>query len=142
MTAMSKHLLVKTSNPQVGSETKFLGKLIKTERGFQVKPLAKLFHSLLSRAWEAALMCKGVGSESRVPNEEPKLGPAEHKRHRTIVGKLMFLTNERPDIQHCVKECARGVQSPSARDVQRAKRICRCLMGTRDWTLKLEPHCK
>ena len=29
--------------------------------------------------------------------------------------------------------------SPSARDMQRAKRICRYLMGTRDWTLNLEP---
>ena len=31
------------------------------------------------------------------------------------------------------------MQRPSARDVQRAKRICRYLTGTRDWTLKLEP---
>ena len=51
----------------------------------------------------------------------------------------MFIAAERPDIQVCVKECAKGVQSPSARDMHRAKRICRYLMGTRDWTLKLEP---
>ena len=143
MTAMSKHLLMKTSNPQLGSETKFLGKLlIKTERWFQVKPLAKLFDSLLSSAGMgscAHVQTPGVRSEFRVPNEEPKLGPAEHKQYCTIVGKLMFLANERPDIQHCVKECARGVQNPSARDMQRAKRICRYLMGTRDWTLNLEP---
>ena len=65
--------------------------------------------------------------------------PAEHSLYRTMVGKLMFIAAERPDFQFCVKECARGVQSPSARDMQRAKRICRYLMGTRDWTLKLEP---
>ena len=87
----------------------------------------------------ARVQTPGVRSESRVPNEEPKLGPAEHKQYRTIVGKLMFLANERPDIPYCVKDCARGVQSPSARDMQRAKRICRYLMGTREWTLKLEP---
>ena len=117
---MSKHLLIKTSHPQLGSETKFLGKLlIKTERGFQVKPLAKLFDSLLSNAGMrscAQVQTPGVRSVSGVPNEEPKLGPAEHKQYRTIVGKLMFLANERPDIQYCVKECARGVQSPSVRD--------------------------
>ena len=143
LTAMSKHLLMKTSNPQLGSETKFLGKLlIKTERGFQVKPLAKLFDSLLSSAGMgscAPVHTPGVRSESRVLNEEAKHGPAAHKKYRTVVGKLMFLASERPDIQNCVKECARGVQSPSARDMQRAKRICRYLMGTRDWTLKLEP---
>ena len=81
----------------------------------------------------------GVRSESRVLDEKPLLGPAEHSVYRTIVGKLMVMAAERPDIQFCVKECARGVQSPPARDMQRAKRICRCLMGTRDWTLKLEP---
>ena len=72
-------------------------------------------------------------------DEFARFGPAEHKQYRTIVGKLMFLANERPDIPYCAKECARGVQSPSARDMQRAKRICRYLMGTREWTLKLEP---
>ena len=72
----------------------------------------------------ALLQTPGVGSESRVPNEEPELGPAEHKQYRTRVGKLMFLANERPDVQYCVKERVRGVQSPSARDMQRAKRIC------------------
>ena len=116
--------------------------LIKTEWGFQVKPLAKVFDSLLSSAGMGScnhVQTPGVRSESRVPNEEPKLGPAEHKQYRTIVGKLMFLANERPDIQCCVKECPRGVQSPSVRDMQRAKRICRYLMGTRDWTLNLEP---
>ena len=143
LTAMRKHLLMKINNTQVGSETKFLGRLlIKTERGFQVKPLAKLFDSLLSSVGMgnfAPVQTPGVRSESRVPEEEPKLSPAEHKQYRTIVGKMMFLANERPDIQFCVKECARGVQSPSVRDMQRAKRICRYLMGTRDWTLSLEP---
>ena len=81
----------------------------------------------------------GVRSETRVPDEKPLLGPAEHKQYRTIVGKLMFLAAERPDSQFCVKECATRVGNPSARDMQRAKRICRYRMGTRDRTLKLEP---
>ena len=116
--------------------------MVKTERGFQVKPFAKLFDSLLSSAGMgscAPMNTPGVRSESRVPNDEPKLGPAEHKQYRTIVRKVMFLANEPPHIQFCVKESARRVPSPSARDMQRAKRICRYLMGTRDWTLRLEP---
>ena len=103
LTAMRKHLLMKINNPQVGSETKFLGRLlIKTERGFQVKPLSKLFDSLLSSAGMgncSPVQTPGVRSESRIPDEEPKLGPAEHKQYRTIVGKMMFLASERPDIQ-------------------------------------------
>ena len=81
----------------------------------------------------------GVRSEPRVPDEKPLLGPAEHSQYRTIVGKLVFLAAERLGIQFCVKECARGVGNPTARDMRGQKRICRCLMGTRDWTMKLEP---
>ena len=77
-TAMGKNLLLKTSCPQLGSETKFLGRLLtKTERGFLVKPLAKLFDSLLSCAGLEncnPVHSPGVRSESRVPDEKPLLG--------------------------------------------------------------------
>ena len=44
VTAMSKHLLMKTSNPQLGSETKFLGELlIKTERGVSSQAACETF---------------------------------------------------------------------------------------------------
>ena len=92
LTALGKILLLKTSCPQLGSETKFLGRLlIKTERGFLVKPLAKLFDSLLSCAVLEncnPVHSPGVLSESRIPDEKPVLGPAEHSQYRTIVGKL------------------------------------------------------
>ena len=126
LTAMGKILLLKTSWPQLGSETELPGRLlIKTERGFLVKALAKLFDSLLSCAGLEncnPVISPGARSELRVPDGEPLHGPAEHSLYRTIVGKLMFIAAERPDTQFCVKECARGVQSPSARDMQRAKR--------------------
>ena len=38
---------------------------------------------------------------------------------------LMFIAAECPDVQFCAKECARGVQDLSTREVKRAKRICR-----------------
>ena len=59
----------------------------------------------------------------RVPEEEPLLGVAEHKQYLTIVGKLMFLTGERPDIQFCVNECARRVEKSSARDTRRYQQV-------------------
>ena len=125
LTGMGKIILLRTSCPQLGSETKFLGRLlIKTERGFLVKPLARLFDSLLSCAGLETcnpVHSPGVRSESRVPDEKNLLGPAEHSPYQTIVGKLMFIAAERPDIQFCVKECSRGVQSPSAQDMQRAR---------------------
>ena len=50
LAAMGKILLLKTSCPQLGSETKFLGRLlIKTELGFQVKLVAKFFVGLENR---------------------------------------------------------------------------------------------
>ena len=89
---MVKILLLKTNCPQLGSEMKFLGRLlIKTERGFLVKPLAKLFDSLLSCAGLEncnPVHSPGVRSESKVPDEKPLLGPAERKQYRMIVGKI------------------------------------------------------
>ena len=107
--------------------------MVKTERGFLVKPLEKLSHSLLASGCPgscAPAHTPGVRSEMRVLEEEPLLGPAEHNPYRTIVGELMFLARERPDIQFFVKECARGVGDNSARDMQRATRVCRYHMGT------------
>ena len=40
----------------------------------------------------------------------------------------MFIAAECPDVHFCAKECARGVQDLSTRELQRAKRICRYLM--------------
>ena len=86
--------------------------------GFQVKPLAKFFDSLLSSA--GLEKCNpvhslGLRSKTRALDKKLLLGLAEHKQCRAMVGKLMFLAAERPDIQFCVKECARGVGNPSAR---------------------------
>ena len=116
LTVMGKILLLKTSCPQLGSETKFLGRLlIRTARGFLVEILAKLFGSLPSCAGLEKcnpVHSPGVRSESRVQDDKPLLCPAEHSLYRTIVGKLVFIATERPNIQFCVKECARGVQKP------------------------------
>ena len=74
LAAMGKLLLLKISSPQMGSETKFSGRLlVKTERGFKFKPLEKLFDSLLSSAGHgscAPVHTPGVRSEVRVPEEE------------------------------------------------------------------------
>ena len=90
LTAMSKILQLNTSCPQLGSETKFLGRLlIETEREFLVKPLAKLFDSLLCSAGLEncnPVHSPAVRSELRVPDEKPLLGPSEHSLYRTIVG--------------------------------------------------------
>ena len=51
LAAMGKFLLLNISCPQLGSDTQIFGKLVvKTDLGFQVKPLEKLFGSLVSSA--------------------------------------------------------------------------------------------
>ena len=119
----------------MGSETKFFWETVDQD-GAGISGLEKLSDTLLTSAGLEncnPVHSPGVRSETSVLDEEPLLGPPEHKHYRTIVGNLMFLVAERPDIEFCVKECAGGVGNPS-----RAKRICRYLMGTREWTLKLE----
>ena len=41
---------------------------------------------------------------------------------------LMFIAAECPDVQFCVKECARRVRDLVTRETQRAKRFCRYLV--------------
>ena len=93
LTAMGKILLLNTSLSTVGVGDKILGRLlIKTERGFLVKPLVKLFDSLLSSA----------GLENCNPVHSPGV-----RSEMSVPGHPC-----------CVKECDREAGNPSARDMQ------------------------
>ena len=60
LTAMSTHLLMKINNPQVGSETKFLGRLLIKQSGDFKSSRFRNFSTVCCPvlAWEIALLCK------------------------------------------------------------------------------------
>ena len=81
-----------------------------------------------------------------VPAQETPLGMDqkgapfdEEWEYATVIGKLMYLVNTRPDIQFAVHQCARFTHSPKASHAKAVKRICRYLQGTRNLGMVYKP---
>eukprot|EP00972_Heterocapsa_arctica_P059077 8710051-Heterocapsa_arctica.AAC.1 len=56
---------------------------------------------------------------------------AEKAVFLAIIGKMIWMINDRPDIAYAEKELARTVQQPTVQDMMAAKRVLRYLiMGT------------
>nr|GFA85331.1 hypothetical protein [Tanacetum cinerariifolium] len=51
-------------------------------------------------------------------------------KYRSLIGALMYLTSNRPDIVHATCVCARYQAHPMEKHLKEAKRIFRCLRGT------------
>ena len=94
-----------------GQEEKFLGDYImRTERGYRLRPNPKLIETFLAcLGLEAANSTKlpGLKSDAREPDEEPKLLEAAAGEYRVGTGKGLFIARRRGDTQYPIKECAR-----------------------------------
>eukprot|EP00972_Heterocapsa_arctica_P023033 3389196-Heterocapsa_arctica.AAC.1 len=71
------------------------------------------------------------------PDTERILDVEEKSLFRTIIGKLIWMIGDRPDIAYATKELARTVQQPTLKDLLAAKRILRYLQGTMDKVLHI-----
>jgi hypothetical protein len=78
------------------------------------------------------------GSHGSLPEDiEENLSPADHSLYRTVVGKLLYIATERPDMQYAVKERSRSLSSPTQGDMKELKKLARYLAGTMDVVLEL-----
>ena len=68
---------------------------------------------------------KACHSESK----DEMLNSHYHSICRSVVAKGNYLAADRPDIQFAVKECARGMSSPTERDWSSLKKLVRYLIG-------------
>ena len=57
------------------------------------------------------------------------------RRYRAIVGVLMYVSTDRPDVQYAVNELAMCMACPTARALEGAKHLTRYLLGTRHMAL-------
>eukprot|EP00972_Heterocapsa_arctica_P114972 16445414-Heterocapsa_arctica.AAC.1 len=71
------------------------------------------------------------------PDSERIFDTEEKSLFRTIVGKLIWMIGDRPDIAYATKELAREVQQPTLKSLLAAKRILRYLQGTMDKVLHI-----
>ena len=70
-------------------------------------------------------------SVKRTPTTESLVELEGERRamYRTVVGKLLYMCQERADIMHSVKETARKITRPTESDEMNLKRIVRYLKG-------------
>ncbi|GJZ34653.1 retrovirus-related pol polyprotein from transposon TNT 1-94 [Tanacetum coccineum] len=92
------------------------------------------------RAWRHFGMdsCDPVDTPmvDRLKLEEDPLGiPVDQTRFRSMVGSLMYLTANRPDLVFTVCMCARYQASPTKKHLEALKRVFRYLRGTINWGL-------
>ncbi|GKF42191.1 hypothetical protein Tco_0125533 [Tanacetum coccineum] len=72
----------------------------------------------------------------RIKLDEDPLGTAvDHTRFRSMVGSLMYLTANRPDLVLDVCMCARYQASPTKKHLEVLKQGFRYLRGTINWRL-------
>eukprot|EP00972_Heterocapsa_arctica_P068482 10117639-Heterocapsa_arctica.AAC.1 len=71
------------------------------------------------------------------PDSERILDTEEKSLYRTIIGKLIWMIGNRPDITYATKELAREGQQPTLRSLLAAKRILRYLQGTAEKVLRI-----
>ncbi|CAE8609178.1 unnamed protein product [Polarella glacialis] len=99
-----------------------------------VKALATMFSISLDS-------CKPVRTPmwpAQSEKESEPLPPHEARRFRTAVGILQWLALRRPDIQFSSKEVARGLSTPTVRDLARVKKLAKYVVTTKDTVLELE----
>jgi hypothetical protein len=126
-----------------GDEVIFLGLVIlKTQSGFAVSVTSGLLDSLYKLFGLQG--AKAVATTGRRPTmveqaTSSPLTPLSHSRFRKAVGKLLFISWLRPDIQFAVNLLARSVASPTDVDERMCKHLIRYLLGTKGAQMLLEP---
>ena len=126
---------------QLDSWTKFLGKEWKqTASGCEVRiPPAYVETLLREIGLDQARSLSSPGAVTAEMREDggEELSSERGSQYRRIVGKLMWMLPERPDLAYCTKELARNLAKPRASDWAKLKKLCRYLRGTSNAVLSL-----
>ena len=75
-------------------------------------------------------------------DDDQPLTSSDTRTFKTCVGKAMYLSHHRPDIQHCVNTLSRSMRNPTMIAMRRLKKLTRYLLGTSDVYQKFcpDPH--
>lgn len=138
MKQIQQHLKVKWHGLFDSNWKKFLGKEYRrTADGFQVR--------VPEAYWEETVNVIGLGKAkvSSTPGEKSfatsveLLNAESHGLFRKAVGKLLWASAERPDLQFSIKELSRRCSSPTLRDWKLLERCLRYIKGTKTLCLSL-----
>ena len=143
ITILSQKLTLKINGPYPEIEDKemlYLKRIFKfVEEGVLVLPNGKYFEALekLTGLSSTARSFKpkptpdhtGVGKS----DSSKELTGEESSKYRSILGVLLYLCQERPDVQYAVKNLASYLKTPIEAATTFAKRTVKYLLGTKDY---------
>ena len=131
---------------KLGGTQRFLGTDIKkTKKGYEMSNKKELLDSIFQDLGfkEATRTLSLPCIKEPATPDAAGLEPYEDLAlFRSIVGRLLYLGQLRPDMQYGIKEAARHFTAPTVGSFNAAVRLSRYLLGTRDYVMKLEPNDK
>ena len=110
----------------------FLGRVIeRTARGYSVEANPNYIRNVINVLGLEEARPVMTPSVKRTPTTESLVELEGERRatHRTVVGKLLHMCQERADVIYSVKETARKITGPTGSDEMNLKRIVRYLKG-------------
>ena len=90
---------------------------------------------------ETRLIPESISEKPQDDDNNP-LTPSDARIFRTCVGKAMYLSHHRPDIQHSVNTLSKSLRNPTMTAMRRLKELTCYLFGTSDVYQELcpDPH--
>ena len=119
-----------------GDEGRLLAmNLRKLENGYALQGKPFLIHGIATALGmenaNASLIPESISEKLRDDNDEP-LTPNDARIFKTCVGKAMYISHHRPDIQHSLNTLSRSMRNPRMIAMRRLKKLTRYLLGTSD----------
>ena len=131
---LSKQVLMRITGrmEKTGDKIYFLGRVIeRTARGYSVEANPKYIRNVINVLGLEEAKPVMTPSVKRTPTTESLVELEGERRamYRTVVGKLLYMCQERADVMYSVKETARKITCPTESDEMNLKRIVRYLKG-------------
>ena len=142
--AMSKEFSVSCSvMEKTGDSISFLKRrMVKLDDGIMVVPgtTAEKVVTCFEKAFGVSKVQK-IPCDAGIQNEDstPGLTTKDASAYRSVVGLLLYLARDRPDLMFSVKEVAASMSCPTLCALQRLRKLVGYLKGSGDFGIKLIP---
>ena len=145
ISALKKKYVIKVEGPfsMVGDEWEFLKRRYTLEGDYSitVRPAAHFYqdiYDLLECPRHRTTAGPGGGDSLFQVDDSKALSSAQAKLFRTIVGKLLYISGERPDAQVVIQYLAGKASQPTERALKVLKHLAGFLHSTRDYGINLK----
>ena len=113
----------------------FAMNLRKLEKGYALQDKPFLIHEIVTtlemKNTKTSLIPEPISEKPQDDHDQP-LTPSDAQTFKTCVGKAIYLSHHRPDIQHSVNTLSRSMRNPTMIAMRRLKKLTRSLLGTSD----------